>query len=445
MTSANTNDGGFSQGRLTADGRLPASLFSSQPVLPAYIEYAFYVALAYDTLGSAILPIEIPMLGGGSLLFLAAICLTRARLRTSTIYASIVIPVGCFIAYTLMQLVVHGESLSSVRPFITWILLVIITHCLCLRPGFFRRFALVTLVIGLVAIPQLVFNPHDAQVERAKIEEISALGDANSLGEWFGFLVVYFLVHGLEAKRQKITIVSWIIALACLSVIGLTVSRGTLVGVAMATVVASRRLLSRGFFPVLLLVMLGAGAFESGLFERSISSYTSRGMEETGRFLVWPLAFQDFLDSPVVGVGASNTAIPVFSADPNNVITPHNGFLFVALASGIIPLIFLAAYWWRAGKGVICSSVDQSVDAPFLSALFIYGFIITQFGNGTFMRPFIVATLASATTASLCRRAHRGTTYQIRAVTDRFGTVRSKLDTNPLHTSMSKTIKPERD
>ena len=167
-------------------------------------------------------------------------------------------------------------------------------------------------------------------------------------------------------------------------------------------------------------------------------------MEETGRFLVWPLAFQQFLDSPLFGVGASKVAIPVYSADDRGVITPHNGFLFIALSAGIIPLIFFAAYWWRAGRGVICSSVDQSLDAPLLVALFMYGFVITQFGNGTFMRPFIIATLASATTASLCRRTHR-MTYQIRAVTNPRVALRSKLDTSPLHTSLSKTFKPERD
>jgi O-antigen ligase len=430
MSPVNTINRGFSNRRVAAHDSSPASLFSSRPVLPAYIEYAFYIALAYDTLGS-MLPTEVPMLGGGSLLILAAICLKRTRLRTRTIYASILLPVGCFFAYTLVQLAVHEESLPAVRPFITWILLVIITHCLCLRPGFFRRFALVTLVISVVAVPHVVFDPHGAEVERAKIEGITALADANALGEWFGFLVVYFLIQGLETKRHNVRITSWMIALACLSVIGLTVSRGTLLAVAIATVVAFRRMLSRGFVPVLLLVIVGAGAFASGLFERSISSYTSRGMEETGRLLVWPLAFQQILDSPVFGVGASKIEIPVYSAGEQGVITPHNGFLFIALASGIIPLIFFAAYWWRAGKGIICSSVDQSRDAPFLVALFIYGFIITQFGNGTFMRPFIVATLASATTASLCRRTRRVTAYQIRAAAEPRAAVQSKLDTNP--------------
>ena len=440
---ANTKERGLSQERLMAHERFPASLFSSQPVLPDYIEYAFYVALAYDTLGS-MLPIEVPMLGGGSLLIIAAICFKRTGVRTRMIYASIRLPVAFFITYALVQLVVHDESLPTVRAVITWILLVIITHCLCLRPGFFRRFALVILAIGLVAAPQLVFERHDAEVDRAKIDAISALADANALGEWFGFLVVYFLVQGLEAKSQKVRIASWMIALACLSVIGLTVSRGTLLGVAIATVVAFRRVLSRGFVPVLLLVILGGGAFASGFFEQAISSYTSRGMEETGRFLVWPLAFQQFLDSPLFGVGASKVAIPVYSADDRGVITPHNGFLFIALSAGIIPLIFFAAYWWRAGRGVICSSVDQSLDAPFLVALFMYGFVITQFGNGTFMRPFIIATLASATTASLSRRTHR-MTYQIRAVTNRGVALRSKLNTDPLRSSLSKTFKPERD
>src|SRR5207249_9674608 len=121
------------------------------------------------------------------------------------------------------------------------------------------------------------------------------------------YLSMYFLIHGIETQRAGVRIVSFFIVAGCLFVIGLTVSRGALVGVAIAIVVALRGLLNRRFLPVLLFTVAGCLFILSGPFDVAITLFEERGAEETGRLLVWPLAIARFLDSPIIGVGAANS------------------------------------------------------------------------------------------------------------------------------------------
>ena len=103
-----------------------------------------------------------------------------------------------------------------------------------------------------------------------------------------------------------------------------------------------RRLLKRGFVPVLFLLSSAWVIYSLGLFDRIADFYATRGTQETGRFVVWPLAFERFLGSPFVGVGAANISTAIWTSD--HPIEPHNGLLHVALASGIGPLIFFVAF-----------------------------------------------------------------------------------------------------
>ena len=58
------------------------------------------------------------------------------------------------------------------------------------------------------------------------------LSNSNGMAFWFGFCAIYFAVVGLETRRMSLRLVAWTAAVACLFVIGLTVSRGTLLAVA---------------------------------------------------------------------------------------------------------------------------------------------------------------------------------------------------------------------
>jgi O-antigen ligase len=138
------------------------------------------------------------------------------------------------------------------------------------------------------------------------------------------------------------------------------------------------------------------------LFERSTALYVARATEETGRVLVWPLAFERFLSSPLAGVGVSNIAtyVPII----NSTKTPHNSFLFIALASGILPLAFFVASWIRAARGAFRSLAERTANAPFLLPLLLYCFLYSQSGNQPFNHHWMIVTLCMAMTASVRRR-----------------------------------------
>src|SRR5262245_48232708 len=117
------------------------SVIISSNAIPRYAEYAYYFCLYYSMFG-VIIPI--PMLGGGMLAVLAAFCIMRLRQLKTVVYTAIFFPVGCAFFYLIVQVAVHDVSLRMeyVRPFVTWIPMIIITQSLCLRPGFLKRFAL---------------------------------------------------------------------------------------------------------------------------------------------------------------------------------------------------------------------------------------------------------------------------------------------------------------
>src|SRR5262249_13649683 len=177
-------------------------------------------------------------------------------------------------------------------------------------------------------------------------------------------------------KRALFRAGKWLLAVACLLIVGLTVSRGAMFATALAITVAFRRLLRRGFVPVLLLIIVIGVVIESGLFDQVISHYTERGMEETGRERLWPEAIERIFASPLttfIGVGMSNVGSDVLHA--GWATPPHNTFLFFALSSGIIPLVLLIIFWFRAARKSFFS-IDQSDHGPFRIPFLLYVFVI---------------------------------------------------------------------
>lgn len=389
----------------------PIRLVSASAVAPpSQVEYAYYVLVFYGIMGSAI-GLSVPLLGAGGLAVLAAFCVIRLRSRARTISTLIFLPLACAISYIAMQLVVHGESLldDNVRGFVTWILALIIVQTLSLRPGFLHRFAIVAFGIGLTTIPYMYFQIGGLQVERAALERTVAIANPNDLAAWFGFLFVYFTVLGFETKRGVVRIAAWLVAVGCLFIVGLTVSRGPLFAVAVATIIAFRRVLKRGVLPLLLLGTLSWVVYEAGLFKETAVLYGARGLEETGRFVIWPAAIEHFLSAPLIGVGVSNSEIYV----SGGVYTPHNSFIYFALTSGVIPLLLFLAYWIQAAR-CIFSDAERLPSAPFHLPLLIYAFLITLNLDGIFMSPWVIVTLSTAIATGASRRVHRIVVRRIR-------------------------------
>jgi len=383
---------------------------SSRPVLSGFAEYFYFGLLFYGLFGEP-LGVAIPLVPAGGVLALAIYCVWCLNKSGSFSFKPIALPLSCAVSFLLIQSLVYGESIitnDGLRVFVVWMLSVIIVQSLCLSEGFFHRLAFAALGLGVACMPFLDLNYGGG--DRAGIASVGGLANPNALASWFGFLSAYFFILGIESKRKIIRLVSLFIFIGCLFVIAITVTRGALFGVAVAVVVALRRRLKRRFFPVLIFT-LAAGLFIlSGLFDRAIGLYEERGTEETGRFLVWPLAIDRFFDSPIVGVGGAKigTYVP-----GRGEITPHNSFLFFGLVSGVLPLLLYVAYWLKALRGAYRLSTQQLPESAFIPPLVIYTFVVNCVGASDFLYPWAVLILCTAVSAGASRSVSHLIMHQI--------------------------------
>ena len=95
------------------------------------------------------------------------------------------------------------------------------------------------------------------------------MSNPNTVGNWFGFLTVYFFVFGLVNKRERTRFVCWGLAIGCLFIVTLTVSRAALLSTIIALILGSREILNRGISATASLFCVGmdciwVGAIRSG-------------------------------------------------------------------------------------------------------------------------------------------------------------------------------------
>jgi O-antigen ligase len=365
------------------------------PPPPAIFEYGYYVILLYSIWSEA-LGISIPFLGVVMVAGLTALCMKHFKFRLS-VYEPIKFPVACAISFIAVQTLVHGEPILSsyyVRDFVPWILFLVIAQSLVRRPGFFHRFAVVIFLIALTSLPFLDFRGAAMEVQRAGATGgPSGFGNSNSLGAWFGFFAVYFTVLALEAKADAIRVLSWVIVAGCLLVVGLTVSRGPLLGFVLAALIIFRRLPRRGLLPIAILIFVSGVVFAFGMYRQSLESFSERGTEESGRLLVWPIVIERIIDHPIAGVGISTIGSFVPGAD--GPITPHNSFLFIGLGSGIVPMMFFIAYWYKAARGALYLTRTSISSNRFYLPLFIFTLVEANLLQVNFMNPWTTVTLAA--------------------------------------------------
>jgi hypothetical protein len=367
--------------------------------MPRFVEYAYYGLVFYGVMPFT-QGLSIRMLSGAAYAALAAYCVMRFGIRA---IAPIAIPLACGSSFVALQIMVYNESLMSVKAFIIWMFQLIIVQCLYFRRGFLHRFAVAALLIGLLLLPYIDYGDTGRDFSRAGLQEGSGLSNPNELGQWFGFLCVYFIIAGMEAKRTAVRIGRWLVGIGCFYVVGLTVSRGALLAIVISIVVALRQILKRGFMPTMSLLLLVWILYTTGIFEQVIVSYGGRGTMETGRLLVWPLAIRRFLNSPLLGVGFRDIATYVPRAGS---IAPHNSFFLIALASGIIPLAFFVAYWWRAARGALRLTAESSAYAAFGIPLLIYTFLSAQSSSGAFMEMWGIVALSMTTALGVVGPVH---------------------------------------
>jgi hypothetical protein len=342
----------------------------------------------------------VPLLAGGLNLFLALYCIHRVGWRaiSPNLYA-----LACAASFVAIQVAVHREPLRAgyVNAFTIWMIQLVIIQTLSLRKGFIHRFALVAAVVGVLLLRFLTFD-EATDVARAGLEGAVGLANPNDLARWFGFLAVYFLTAGIVNRRGIfVRYVCWGIAVGSSFIVAMTVSRGVIIAVLIGAVVALRHLLRRGFLPLMAFCVLLFVAVGTGVFKERVAAYSERGDEETGRWLVWPLVVEQFLDSPLAGVGVSE--IGVYVPD-RGIITPHNPFLFLAAGSGILPFGFFVVYWVKAVTATLLARRQRSPDAIFYEPLLTYVAFAIIPENLMFMSHWALVTMSAVLAPQLVGR-----------------------------------------
>lgn len=360
---------------------------------PAFLEYTWYVVLAYAMLGEA-WGVVIPAMGGAMFVLLAAACSLSIGAQALRVYAPVALALCTGVSVIAIQYLSHSEqSLNSTIPFVGWLFNVIIVQALALRHGFLQRFALVAFAIGLGVVPFLQVESGSGLI-RAHAGG-TGISSPNSLGMWFGFCTVYFMFWGLQSRNLMYRAFSWAAALGCLLMVLLALSRGPLLGIFLACVVGVWSALKRHFVPVLSLILLMWLVYVAGPFQEMIDGFFIRGMEETGRGLVWPLALERIFHSPWSGVGMESI---LTQTRWQRYITPHNALLYIGLASGIIPVICFLGYLAQALIGTLRIMRRTHIgETALLPPLVTFAFLEIMQLDTAFMHSWVVVVFALAT------------------------------------------------
>lgn len=364
---------------------------------PAFLEYAWYLSLFYTMLGSA-WGVVIPAVGGALWVIVAASCFLSVSGQASRVYRPVALALSTGILLIAIQLVFHPESQRALGEgifILGWLALLIIVQALSLRPGFLHRFALVALAIGVACVPYI------SMADAGGVTRASASGtgisNGNALGMWFGFCAVYFLFWGFQCPKPILRVVSWTVAVGCLYVVALTVSRGPVLAIALACVIGFRSSLKRSFVPLLSFVLLLSLIYVSGIFDAEIGYYLTRGAEKSGRGTLFSRGLERVIDSPWVGVGLGEIAISLLGG--KKFMNPHNGLLHIALGGGIVPLICYLGYLARviSGARLIMQKV-QVGEAALLPPLVTYALVEIMMLDVVFMSPWTVVVFGLVAT-----------------------------------------------
>ena len=272
-----------------------------------------------------------------------------------------------------------------------------IVHSLTLRPGFHIRFPIFLFIIGVATLPFLGFNSADVEMARIEIAVQGGLSHPAGFAEWFGFSAIFFAIFGIESRRTPFKIGAWGLMVMCLFIVTLSVERGPLLATALGLILAFRKLLKRGFLPLLMVTLFAGVISFTGVFERAISSYSERGLEDTGREILWPEAIERIWDAPFFGGGKSQALIAL---GPNKFAYPHNSFLFLALSSGILSMLWFAVFWIRVSWRTVVSRSARLNDPSVPYLAFIWpSLLLGDTGFMSLSGLLIVSLVASASMA----------------------------------------------
>ena len=360
-------------------------------------EYVFYFLIVYQMMAAAF-GLPGALLGGAAHIALAIMCFLRMRSQFFAIQAAVVVPLLCVVSYVSIQLFVHNESLTDdhIKSLVIWVMDLIIIKSLSTRPGFLGRACTALFISGVMLLPFL----HITGEGRAELDHTAgvAIANGNDLAEWFGFCALALTIQGFEAPSGFRRWISWTAAISSAFVVALTVSRGPLVMLALCLIIVFRKQARRSFLPILAVIALLVVVMASGVLNNVITQYTDRGMEETGRFTVWPRVVERIWASPGAGAGDSHLLTDSGFRQANGaikMIPPHNAFLFIALGSGVVPLFFFCLYWLIGLRGALKGSSPLNPNSAYLLPLWVYAFMSLFELDAAFEQPWAIVVMCA--------------------------------------------------
>jgi O-antigen ligase len=172
-----------------------------------------------------------------------------------------------------------------------------------------------------------------------------------------GLLCLVAFAHGRKEPSIKLRLLAWVSSAFLLIVIVRTGSRGTQIALALALIALLVRPASipqkvkTAFFVVAVIASLGWGIYHiAAVRERWLNTYYEGDV--AGRDVLVPVAWEMFLERPIIGWGPVNVYREMSTRMPEpNYTDPHNVYLWLLGETGLLGTTpFLIGLWfcWRS-------------------------------------------------------------------------------------------------
>ncbi len=231
-------------------------------------------------------------------------------------------------------------------------------------------FAIYQQIIGGYGSLWLYVTPVDAYFRQWAGRSASFLGDPNSLAGYLNLVLPFALACSLLGRRRWKKLGAWTLGLGFVALLS-SQSLGGFLGFGSILVLAIINFVPNARKRILLLCGLGAFTFLLYLLRGVINPiHTEQAIsgDAIGRLLLWQTAIQNFISSPIIGVGWGNFVgpfgpdYPAFLGwDTQGLPSAHSTYLQLLAETGILG--FSAFFWlvikaWREGRERFRSSDD---------------------------------------------------------------------------------------
>jgi hypothetical protein len=355
-------------------------------------EILFYIYLSYSIIPG--LDEGFSFLGAGWLALLAFLGVLQRKQNKSQTFLLLLISVTAG-SYLFIQMGIHDLPLDQpyVKPILLWILMASTIYGLINKPGFLPRLGVAIFILTLILIPFYSWGTGSRIKERA-IAEGAGVGNPNDLGAWVGFAVLMFWLRFLKTTNFRKRLQLGACAFIGLLMLMQTLSRGSLLALAAGMVIALLDTrIERKFITILVIAILGIIAWNTPVFLQGIKDYDVRMTEidKSPRIELFFNSVEEFFANPWFGNGADKVDVPIERRV--NAESPHNGFLLLGIAGGVVPFFLFLGLWLTALYFAVSYRGRKPREDVSAVPLLIYAFMQTLVSHFYWTHPWAVAAI----------------------------------------------------